>query len=72
MSCKCLDEIDQKLDDAEANTKISRAFWALDGGVSMTASIETEVVEKKRGARPMRLKPSHCPFCGVKYGKAEG
>jgi hypothetical protein len=31
--------------------------------------VETETVEKKRGARPKKLIATHCPFCGVKLEK---
>jgi len=70
--------IDAKLADANANTRISRTY-TLGAEVGMYPTIVTELVEKKRGARPIAVVPTYCPWCGLHYktgrpgaAKAEG
>ena len=70
--CECIHRIDEKLAAAGANTKLKVSF-VLDGPrTGMFPVIGTELIEKKRGASPMTLIPTFCPFCGVKYPSKEG
>jgi hypothetical protein len=54
---------------AERNTKLSPTivFGTKENPGYVTASIVTELVEKKRGARATQVLPTFCPFCGTKY-----
>lgn len=67
MACDCIKTMDDAL--AERNTKLSPTliFGTKERPGFVTVSIVTEVVEKKRGARPTGVLPTFCPFCGVKY-----
>lgn len=67
-ACNCAEEVDAKL--AEHNTRLLRALCFRPPGERLM--IETEIVEKKRGARAMSIFPSFCPFCGTKYPEPEG
>jgi len=64
-ACDCMDKVDQRLAEAGANTRLSRSFY-LGDSVSSTVTIATKAVEKKRGYSPWSVKPTFCPFCGVK------
>lgn len=64
-ACDCIDKVDQRLAEAGANTRLSRSFY-LGDSVSSTVTIATKAVEKKRGHSPWSVKPTFCPFCGVK------
>ncbi|MBN4961253.1 hypothetical protein JY423_03135 [Stenotrophomonas maltophilia] len=67
-ACDCMDKVDQRLAEAGANTQLSRSFF-LGAAVSSTVTIATKAVEKKRGHSPWAVKPTFCPFCGVKLSK---
>lgn len=62
MGCNCIDEMNTAI--ASKNTRLSLAF-RMSGPASLI--IETELIEKKRGAKPLMAIPTFCPFCGVKY-----
>lgn len=64
-ACDCMDKVDQRLAEAGANTQLSRSYF-LGDSVSSTVTIATKAVEKKRGQSPWSVKPTFCPFCGVK------
>lgn len=66
-ACNCAEVVDAKL--AEHNTRLLRALCFRPPGERLM--IETEVVERKRGARPVSMFPSFCPFCGTKYPEPE-
>lgn len=67
MACDCMSTTDRLL--AERNTKLSPTiiFGTKERPGYVAVSIVTEVLQKKRGARPVQMLPSYCPFCGVKY-----
>jgi len=65
-----MDKVDQRLAEAGANTRPSRSFY-LGDSVSSTVTIATQAVEKKRGHSPWSIKPTFCPFCGVKLDTQE-
>jgi hypothetical protein len=64
MACDCIDKINEKL--AERNTKLTATIIFAKPSY-LTPTIDTELVEKKRGARPCAVLPTFCPFCGTKY-----
>ena len=68
MACDCMTTIDQRFAEAGHNTKLTRIF-TLGDAVGMFPAIGTELVEKKRGAKPSRVIPTFCPWCGVKYSE---
>jgi len=65
-----MDKVDQRLAEAGANTRLARSFF-LGDSVSSTVTIATKAVEKKRGHSPWSVKPTFCPFCGVKLDTQE-
>lgn len=70
MACNCIDVINAKL--AERNTRLTEAI--VFGGARSklpTIILQTEVIEKKRGAKPTSMFLSYCPFCGTKYEAEE-
>lgn len=50
---------------ATKNTVLSTGFTF--SPVRNHLMIQTELLEKKRGARAATMLPSYCPFCGEKY-----
>lgn len=69
--CDCIERINGHLAADAANTKLKLSF-VLDGPrVGMYPVIATDLIEKKRGARPMAIIPSFCPFCGIPYPRQE-
>lgn len=65
--CKCIEE---------ANTLLAERNSRLVTGVSFKTGLEypllqTEVIEKKRGARAVTMIPAYCPFCGKKLPLAK-
>ena len=67
MACDCMTKLDKRLADAGHNTKLLRTFPFYGDTVGMTCTIATEVIEKKRGAKPLSVLPTYCPFCAKKY-----
>lgn len=65
--CNCMKEIDAKL--APTNTRIEKVITFSPSGLRLR--IATEVIEKKRGARPVILFASFCPFCGEAIAKED-
>lgn len=70
MTCNCIETVNAKL--AERNTRLTEAI--VFGGARSkmpTIMLQTEVIEKKRGAKPTSMFLTFCPFCGEKYEAAE-
>jgi hypothetical protein len=69
MACECLNTVDQRMRDAGHNCRIARSYL-LDGPkVGIFPTITTQLIEKKRGEKPLALIPTFCPFCGERYNK---
>lgn len=64
MACDCISKVDAML--AAKNTKLSPAL-IFSTPVRVVVTLGTEVKEKKRGARPVSMLPTFCPFCGERY-----
>lgn len=67
--CECIEKVDGML--AEHNTRLTRAITFGSGEMGLCLMIATEVVEKKRGAKAVKMFPRFCPFCGEKYPDRE-
>lgn len=65
MACNCITNIDAKL--AERNTRLTQAIVFGRRAELTTIMLQTEVIEKKRGAKPTSMFLTYCPFCGTKY-----
>jgi len=66
-TCECIEETNKLL--AEHNTELGFHFLMNreTGGVNQTVRLVTNIIEKKRGARPLAIVPTFCPFCGQRY-----
>lgn len=62
--CDCIDKVNAKL--ATRNTRLVEAI-VFGNRKAPTIMLQTEVVEKKRGAKPVSMFLTHCPFCGEEY-----
>jgi len=49
------------------NTRLSMAMEIPSG--QMRLIIATEVLTKKRGAKPVKIMATYCPFCGEKLNE---
>jgi hypothetical protein len=67
VGCECIEQTDKLL--AEHNTRLGLNFqWDRKTGVCTSSiAIQTEIVTKKRGARPMALLATFCPICSRRY-----
>lgn len=66
MTCKCADEVDEKL--KERNTRLTRALVFGGTGGSPNLMLRTEQIETGRGKpKAIGMFLRHCPFCGVAY-----
>jgi hypothetical protein len=67
MACKCMELVDEKL--KEHNTELGFC-WSMDqqtGAVTTTVRIATNLIEKRRGQKPLTVMPEFCPFCSKRY-----
>jgi len=65
MACDCITTVNAKL--AERNTRLTEALVFGRCAELPTIMLQTEVIEKKRGAKPTSMFLTYCPFCGTKY-----
>lgn len=64
-SCGCIARVNKLIRDR--NTSLVSTLEFKGHGPSRCV-IRTEIVEKKRGARPCAMIANFCPFCGKGYG----
>ena len=62
--CDCIKNVDEKL--AERNARLTQAL-VFGNRAAPTIMLQTKVIEKKRGAKPVGMFLCYCPFCGEKY-----
>jgi hypothetical protein len=65
--CDCIDLTNKAL--VEHNTEMGLDFH-IDREtvrVNTSVSLTTRLIEKKRGARPISILATFCPFCGTRY-----
>ena len=65
--CQCIEKTNEAL--AKHNTQLDVNWQQIDGTLVTTIALSTSVVEKRRGARPVRMLPNYCPICGQRYQK---
>jgi hypothetical protein len=66
VGCNCIELTDKAL--AEHNTRLMLTFtWDENGKTTTSIAVPTQVIEKKRGARPVNILAVFCPFCGRRY-----
>ncbi len=65
MACNCIDLTDAAL--SEHNTELGVVHIMSEPSWSRRIAITTNVVEKRRGAKPVRIVAQFCPLCGVQY-----
>lgn len=65
--CKCIGLTDKALEAFNSRLGVDFQIDRKTGRVTSTVAIVTHVVEKKRGARPITMVATYCPFCGVRY-----
>ena len=63
--CNCIDLTEAVL--IEQNTELGVVHIMSEPAWSRRIAIPTNVVEKRRGANPVRIVASFCPLCGVAY-----
>ena len=64
-ACNCIDLTNAAL--SEHNTELGTVHIMHEQGWSRRIAITTNVVEKRRGAKPVRIVAQYCPLCGEKY-----
>ena len=69
--CDCIKRLDEFL--LRRNTQLVVDMFT-DGTRPESIALRTQLIVKKRGARPVRILASYCPICGVPYpsSPAEG
>lgn len=66
MACDCIATVNAKLEEDGHNTCLTIPLVFGGDGVDRLM-IRTEVKTPKRGAKPVSMFASYCPFCGEKY-----
>jgi hypothetical protein len=69
VGCNCIQLTNEALEREGKNTRIVTSWlWDRETGAHRSVvKIQTDVVTKKRGARPLTMLPNYCPFCGTPY-----
>lgn len=70
--CDCIDLTNAALKAHNTELGIAFEFSRKTGECSATVGIETEIIEKKRGAKAKRVLAKFCPFCGAPYPSLDG
>jgi hypothetical protein len=65
MACNCIELTNEALVREGHNTKLGLDLFF--SGRPAQIGLRTQLIEKKRGATPIRMIATHCPFCGVLY-----
>ena len=65
MACNCIALTDAAL--AEHNTELGVIHLMSAPGWQQRIAITTNVLVKRRGAKPVRIVAKFCPLCGVSY-----
>ena len=63
--CHCIDLTDAAL--SEHNTELGVVHILSEPSWSRRIAITTNVVEQRRGAKPVRIVAQYCPLCGENY-----
>ena len=65
--CNCIELTNKAL--VEHNTELGLNFQINreTGSISTTIALSTVLVEQKRGARPVSILATFCPFCAERY-----
>jgi len=66
--CNCVSLTNAAL--AEHNTELGTVTIMSEQRWSRRIGITTDIVEKKRGAKPVRIVATFCPLCGGPYEAA--
>ena len=67
-TCQCIDLTNAAL--SEHNTELGVVHIMSEIAWSRRIAITTNVVEKRRGAKPVRVVARYCVLCGVSYSAA--
>lgn len=66
--CDCSDVISAKL--KTENTRLVMTLTRHGNAPAAYPAIQTELINRKRGAKPVVVVPKFCPFCGEEYRPA--
>jgi len=68
-ACNCIDQTNAAL--VAHNTELGVVHIMSEPSWSRRIAITTNVIEKRRGAKPVRIVARFCPLCGVSYGEQQ-
>ena len=63
--CKCIEQVNETL--KEHNCAVVSSIHLFNPKKPSMVYLQTAILVKKRGAKPIQLMASFCPFCGEKY-----